>query len=426
MGNQKKSEAAYLGCLQREEKKFGPAHPETLATVENLAIEYCNWNRYQESRVMYIRAFEGYKNIFGLENKSTSRAISALGNLYCKIGEHKNAENMYRQVVPIMKALYGDESHEATAAECSLGVACLEQDKIDEEEQIFERILPRYTHMRSPNDLRQRLVIKRELARTFSLHGKLDAAYDMAIQAFECCKEIRGRNSLYFQAVYERLGLVLLEKGNFDEAEKIFRQVIEFCESTSESENSDCRSPLHSAVGSLARTLQLQYQKIYNDLQPDLKRRQARLRSSTHHISHQLRCLTELAQKYGSSEPSIFWCLGQVLTRFVGETEARVAFQQQASREQGILRYTTRSCDGCCTDINTERFVCLQCFDIDFCKTCANQYKKGKLAIPNCKGHELFDVSLPPKLGFKRSIVYGEASGQEWLESLLAKYGGSE
>ena len=63
---------------------------------------------------------------------------------------------------------------------------------------------------------------------------------------------------------------------------------------------------------------------------------------------------------------------------------------------------------------------------VDFCKKCSNQYKKGKLEVKDCKGHGLFDIFLPSKLGSKKSIVYGEASRQKWFASLLAKYGESE
>jgi tetratricopeptide (TPR) repeat protein len=420
-GDQEKSIAANLKSLERSEKEFGPHNRHTLGIVSNLAKHYRGCKMFQESECMFNRALEGYKDIFGLEHRNTADIIYNLGMLYSEMGESAKAESLLRQSIPILEAFYGEESRQTTRIKYDLGLEYLRQGKIDEAEEIFECILPHCKHIFGQDDEQTQGVVS-FLGATYLGNGRLDEALDMAHQNIEGCERIYGGDSPATQSAYLDLGTILMVQGNLGEAERAFCRVTECC---LPSDSSNRHPTAISAAQGLAATLHLQCMNEYKDFQLESKKHQPGLKSFPV-PSHQILGLTKLLQKYGSSEWQVFTCLGQVLKRFVGDTDARIAYQQQAIRKDGILRYTGWRCDGCGTDILRERFVCVGCEDVDFCKKCSNQYKKGKLEVKDCKGHDLFDVSLPSKLGFKKSIVCGEASGQEWLASLLAKYGGSE
>jgi Tetratricopeptide repeat len=241
----------------------------------------------------------------------------------------------------------------------------------------------------------------------------------MARQAVAGYTKTLGLDSAFTQDSYDCLGHVYAAQGKYDEADRTFLQIMESCERSSEPDSDD--NDRHRTALNLVWTLHLQCQERYKELQPNTQGRQAK-RKSASLLSHQILRLTVLAQKYGSSENYIFSHLGNVLNRVVSENQSRIAYQQQARREGGTLRYTTIFCGGCRGDITTDRFVCLHCDNINFCKKCSSQYKKGSLKLEQCAGHELLDVSLSFKLGFKKRVVYSEESGKEWLKSLVARY----
>jgi tetratricopeptide (TPR) repeat protein len=133
-----------------EEIRYGPSQHNY--DSRESCWDYQRWEKYQESAVIFDRALEGYRKSLGPEHKTTADIIYSFGTLYGLMSEYSKAETMFRQAIPLMKTLYGSESCEATDAEFTLGCMCYRQGKFDEQELIFERILPRYQEMLDPDD----------------------------------------------------------------------------------------------------------------------------------------------------------------------------------------------------------------------------------------------------------------------------------
>ncbi|GMI09400.1 hypothetical protein TrLO_g6828 [Triparma laevis f. longispina] len=52
---------------------MGKTHPDTLATVESLAIAYKAQKDYEKAEELYERALEGYEAQFGKDHEDTKR-----------------------------------------------------------------------------------------------------------------------------------------------------------------------------------------------------------------------------------------------------------------------------------------------------------------------------------------------------------------
>ncbi|KAH0545457.1 hypothetical protein FGG08_000458 [Glutinoglossum americanum] len=59
--------------LKGYEKQFGPDQPDTLRTVQNLAIVYGNQSQYKEAEQLYGRALEGREKQLGSDHPDALR-----------------------------------------------------------------------------------------------------------------------------------------------------------------------------------------------------------------------------------------------------------------------------------------------------------------------------------------------------------------
>jgi tetratricopeptide (TPR) repeat protein len=76
---------------------MGPRHPETLGTVQNLAIVYRNQGRYEEAERLYRRALEGREEKLGPKHPDTLTTVEGLAGVYRSQGRYEEADGLVRR-----------------------------------------------------------------------------------------------------------------------------------------------------------------------------------------------------------------------------------------------------------------------------------------------------------------------------------------
>ena len=61
---------------------LGKEHPDTLVSVNNLALLYEAQGRYGEAEPLYRRALEAYERVLGKEHPDTLISVNNLAGLY--------------------------------------------------------------------------------------------------------------------------------------------------------------------------------------------------------------------------------------------------------------------------------------------------------------------------------------------------------
>src|SRR5437667_9359320 len=77
-GNIRRRSSCTRGALKAREEQLGPGHPDTLRTVENLAIVYTNQGRYKKAEQLHERALKGREEQLGPEHPDTLRTVQNL------------------------------------------------------------------------------------------------------------------------------------------------------------------------------------------------------------------------------------------------------------------------------------------------------------------------------------------------------------
>ena len=69
-------------ALVGNEKAYGPDHPSTLTSVNNLGVLYKDQGKLKDAEEIFQRVLVGYKKALGLDYTSTLATVSNLGLLY--------------------------------------------------------------------------------------------------------------------------------------------------------------------------------------------------------------------------------------------------------------------------------------------------------------------------------------------------------
>ena len=177
------AEKLYKRVLDNNEKTWGPTHPETWITVQNLAVLCSRQGQYDEAERLYERALIGQEEKLGATHPDTLVTISNLGCTYMKQGRYNEAEKLLKRALIGRKEKLGATHPNTLNTMYYLGHVYYNQNRYDEAEKLWE----------------QELIGRKE---------RLGATHPETLQTVHC------------------LGCLSFNQGRYDEAEKLWERVL--------------------------------------------------------------------------------------------------------------------------------------------------------------------------------------------------------
>jgi len=95
--------------LTLAERVLDKEHPNTLASVNNLASLYQAQGRYGEAEPLYRRALEASERVLGKEHPQTLTSLNNLAALYDSEGRYGEAEPLYKRALGASERVLGKE-----------------------------------------------------------------------------------------------------------------------------------------------------------------------------------------------------------------------------------------------------------------------------------------------------------------------------
>jgi tetratricopeptide (TPR) repeat protein len=80
LGKYQTAQVMHRQTLELTEKVLGEEHPDTLGSMNNLALMLDNLGKYEEAETIYRRALEGYATVLGEEHPGTVRCRNNLAS----------------------------------------------------------------------------------------------------------------------------------------------------------------------------------------------------------------------------------------------------------------------------------------------------------------------------------------------------------
>jgi tetratricopeptide (TPR) repeat protein len=86
MGEYAKAEPLLQEALRIRQKVLGSEHPDTVTSLNNLAVQYQDMGEYAKAEPLYQEALRLHKKVLGPEHPNTANSLNNLAELYQRIG----------------------------------------------------------------------------------------------------------------------------------------------------------------------------------------------------------------------------------------------------------------------------------------------------------------------------------------------------
>ena len=123
--------------LRSQTRLLGPAHRETLATVNLLARVYRETGDYAKAEPLFAKCLEGRRRVLGDDDPETLATMNYLGMLYRDSGHHEQAERLLVQCLEKRRRVLGPENPYTLQSMNVLGVLYLKRGLHDRAEALL-------------------------------------------------------------------------------------------------------------------------------------------------------------------------------------------------------------------------------------------------------------------------------------------------
>ena len=131
------AEVLHRRALAGREKALGPEHPGTLTSVNNLANLLKTQGDYAGAEVLQRRALAGREKALGPEHPNTLTSVNNLANLLRAQGDYAGAEVLHRRALAGLEKALGPEHPDTLASVSNLANLLRASDRLPETLQLL-------------------------------------------------------------------------------------------------------------------------------------------------------------------------------------------------------------------------------------------------------------------------------------------------
>jgi tetratricopeptide (TPR) repeat protein len=138
----KKSQELLVWVLRKRKRFFGPDHPDTLMTRNELGMNLCAQKKnLAAAERLVVNVLESRKRILGEEHAYTLWSVNDLSKIYCERGRWNEAVKLLEDIIPIVKRTLGEEHVGMIMTKSNLSRAYILCRKWKEAEELIRPLL---------------------------------------------------------------------------------------------------------------------------------------------------------------------------------------------------------------------------------------------------------------------------------------------
>lgn len=227
-GQGKYAEALPLAeqALAIRERSLGPEHPDTLSSVNRLALFNHLLGRFSEAEQLYRRAVEGRERVLGSEHSDTLLCIGNLAALYVSRGRYSEGEALYLRTLEASERLRGMEHPDTLGTVNNMAAMYVSLGRYRDAEQFHKRALAAYERVLG-KEHRQTLLSVHNLATLYQMQGRYDEAETLYRRAVEVSERMLGKDHPQTLGSVHGLASLYRIQGRESEAEPLYRRTLE-------------------------------------------------------------------------------------------------------------------------------------------------------------------------------------------------------
>lgn len=217
VGNAETGRARLIRVLGLQRRTLGDADPETLTTIEALAMVDSDTAHYDEARPLYESLIARDRARYGDEHSKTLAAINGLAVLDLEQKRFADAEKLLAPQVPIYERVFGPNHPTTLRLVSNLGGAIRQQGRNEEARPYYERALALSLKLYGADNLGT-VIAESNLSLLLRDAGQLAAADQHARLAVAHADAAFGDNP-YRGIMHRELATILIREQRYAEAE---------------------------------------------------------------------------------------------------------------------------------------------------------------------------------------------------------------
>jgi CHAT domain-containing protein/Tfp pilus assembly protein PilF len=212
-------------ALALTESTLGAAHPDTLASVNNLGLLYRTDGRYAEAEPLLKRVLASREKALGREHPDTLTSVNNLGALYQMQGRYGDAEPLLKRALASREKALGREHLDTLQSVNNLGFLYQAQSRYAEAEPLFRRALAGYEKALGPAHPSTLLSVNNLglLYQAQGHYGEVEPLWKRALAGYE--KALGPTHPSTLLSV-NNLGFFYQTRGRYAEAEALLKRAL--------------------------------------------------------------------------------------------------------------------------------------------------------------------------------------------------------
>ena len=169
---------------------FGAEHPDTLTSMDNLALTYWRLGRIEEAVDLQEEVLEKRRQILGVEHADTLTSMNNLSITYRDQGKTAEAVDLQEEVLEKRRQILGVEHPDTLTSMSNLSLTYRDQGKTAEAVDLQEEVLEKHRQILGVEHP-DTLTLMSNLSLTYWVQGKTAEAVDLQEEVLEKRRRIR-------------------------------------------------------------------------------------------------------------------------------------------------------------------------------------------------------------------------------------------
>ncbi|KAF7118673.1 hypothetical protein CNMCM5793_008211 [Aspergillus hiratsukae] len=141
LGQYQKSEQKALQALELQEKLLGKEHPQTLRSMNDIAVDLSLQGKHKKAEAMFRQTVELRRKVLGEDSPDTLNSMCNFGGLLTTLGKYEEAEQMLRKTLDLQVKVLDKDHPEVSYSITNLAVLLSNRGKHEEAEGLCRHAL---------------------------------------------------------------------------------------------------------------------------------------------------------------------------------------------------------------------------------------------------------------------------------------------
>ena len=137
LGRYERAEPQLEAALETRKRVLGDEHPDTLSSMNNLAVLYWNQGRYDEAEPLYLETLETRKRVLGDDHPDTLSSMNNLADPVLEPGPLRRGRAAPPETLETRKRVLGDDHPNTLRSMNNLAILYDDQGRYDEAEPLY-------------------------------------------------------------------------------------------------------------------------------------------------------------------------------------------------------------------------------------------------------------------------------------------------